>query len=57
MRQFQTYACGDVVTDAPVEECDDGGAGLDGCNDSCEIEEAFLLSGSAQGDGQVSLTR
>lgn len=56
MRQFQTYACGDAVTDAPIEECDDGTMGPDGCNAACEIEEAFQLSGVAQGDGQVSLT-
>jgi spore coat protein A len=55
MRQFRTKLCGDNELD-PTEECDDlNPGGLDGCG-SCEIEEFVQLSGTAAGDGSVSVT-
>ena len=55
MRQFQTVRCGDAELD-PTEECDDlRPDGLDGCG-NCEIEEFVQLSGTAAGDGSLSVT-
>jgi cysteine-rich repeat protein len=55
MRQFRTKLCGDGELD-PTEECDDlNPGGLDGCG-NCEIEERVCLSGTAAGDGSVSVT-
>jgi spore coat protein A len=53
MRQFQTVLCGDAELD-PVEACDDGTAGGDGCTAACEVEEFVRLAGTASG-GSVSI--